>query len=242
VVVVVLVIVITLPASLLRRFLPPQIEADQLSGSLWHGSAGKVVLNARDVGAIEWHVHPWALATLTLSADVLWVKIGLVAQGRIDVNRHGATARDVVGGGPLEDLKGLGMATTWHGTTEFKFSVLEIGMDGGLQSAVGEVRVADLSSPQIADGGNLGGYTMGLAKGAISSDADITADLTDTGGPLEVVATIHYSVKTHTGLLSGTLEERPEASAALRNLLQNLTQMHARDAQGRIPVDLEFTL
>jgi len=242
VVLVLLVIVITLPASLLRRFLPPQIQADQLSGSLWHGSAGKVVLNGRDVGAIEWHVHPWPLATLTLSADVLWVKIGLVAQGRIDVDRHGAAARDVAGRGPIEDLSDLGMATTWRGTTEFKFSIVKLDMDGGLQSAVGEVRVADLSSPQIADGGNLGGYTVALAQGAISSDADVTAELTDTGGPLKVMATIHYSAKTHTGLLSGTLEERPEASAALRNQLQNLTQMHARDAEGRIPVDLEFTL
>jgi hypothetical protein len=242
VVAVLLVIVITLPASLLRRFLPPQLQAEQLSGSLWHGSAGKVLLNSRDVGGIEWHVHPWPLAMLTLSADVLWVKIGLVAQGRIEVDRHGATVHDVVGGGPIEDLGDLGIATTWRGTTQFKLSVLKVGVDGALEAAVGELRVADLVSPQIADGGNLGGYKLSLAEDAISPDAQLSAELTDTGGPLEVVATIHYSLRTHTGLLSGTLEERPEASAALRSQLQNITQMHAPDRDGRIPVDLEFTL
>jgi len=242
VVAVLLVVVITLPASLVRRFLPPALQADQFSGSLWHGSAGKVLIDSRDVGAIEWHAHPWSLLTLTLSADLLWVKIGFVAQGRIDVDRHGATAHDVVGGGPLEDLRSLGMASGWRGTTQFKFSILEVGVDGSLKSAVGELDVTDLSAPQIAAGGTLGGYKLDLAKDAVSPDAEVTAELADTGGPLELQATIHYSVKTHTGLLSGTLKERPEASEALRNQLQNLTQMHARDAQGRIPVELEFTL
>jgi hypothetical protein len=140
----------------------------------------------------------------------------------------------VVGGGPIEDLRDLGMAGEWRGTTRFKFSVLEVGFDGSLQSAVGELGVTDLSSPQIADGGTLGGYQLDLAKGAI--------ELADTGGPLELRATIHYSVETRTGLLTGTLKERPEASQALRDQLKNLTQMHARDAQGKIPVELEFTL
>jgi hypothetical protein len=234
VVAVLLVVVITLPASLLRRFLPPPLQADQFSGSLWHGSAGQLRVGSRDVGAVEWHAHPWSLLTLTLSADVLWVKVGVVAQGRIDVDRHGVTAHEVVGGGPIEDLRDLGMAGEWRGTTRFKFSVLEVGFDGSLQSAVGELGVTDLSSPQIADGGTLGGYQLDLAKGAI--------ELADTGGPLELRATIHYSVETRTGLLTGTLKERPEASQALRDQLKNLTQMHARDAQGKIPVELEFTL
>jgi hypothetical protein len=242
VVAVLLVIVITLPASLVRRILPPALQADQFSGSLWHGSAGKVLVDSREVGAIEWHARPWSLLTLTLSADVLWVKVGFVAQGRIDVDRHGATAHDVVGGGPIEDLHSLGMASGWRGTTQFKFSILEVGFDGVLKSAVGELGVTDLSSPQIAEGGTLGGYKLDLRKDAISPDAELTAELADSGGPLELKATIHYSVKTHIGLLSGTLKERPQASEALREQLQNLSQMHARDAEGRIPVELEFTL
>jgi hypothetical protein len=242
VVAVLLVIVITLPASLVRRLLPPAVQADQWSGSLWHGSAGRVLVDSRDVGAVEWRLHPWSLLTLTLLADVRWVEGGFVAQGRIAVDRHGATAHDVSGAGPIEDLRNLGMATAWRGTTQFKFSVLEVGLDGAVKSAVGELGVTDLASPQIADGGNLGGYTLDLTKEAISPDAELTAQLRDTGGPLQLEATIHYSVKSHTGLLSGTLEERPQASQALRNQLQGLTQMHARDAQGRIPVELEFTL
>ena len=43
-------------------------------------------------------------------------------------------------------------------------------------------------------------------------------------------------------ILSGTLRERAEAPPALRSQLQNLAQYRGRDPQGRIPVDLEFTL
>jgi hypothetical protein len=43
-------------------------------------------------------------------------------------------------------------------------------------------------------------------------------------------------------MLSGTVKERSDAPPALRSQLANLTQLHPRDDQGRIPVELEFTL
>jgi hypothetical protein len=55
-------------------------------------------------------------------------------------------------------------------------------------------------------------------------------------------ATIHYAPSERRAILSGTLVERADAPAALRSQLNDLAQIHARDAQGRIPVDLEFTL
>ena len=81
-----------------------------------------------------------------------------------------------------------------------------------------------------------------MANGAITPDADASAELTDTGGPLAVQAVLHFSAKDHTGLLSGTVKERPDAPPALRKQLESLEQLHARDAEGRIPVELEFTL
>ena len=242
---VLIVILIALPASMIKRFLPSFVQAEDFSGSLWHGSAGKILFDSRDMGAIEWHIHPWSLLMLDLSADLHWVKVGFVTDGSADIDRHGLTARNIQGGGPIEDLREIGVAAGWHGATEFKFSELKIAFEGGaitVLSAVGDVNVSGLAAPQIADGTDLGGYALHLANGAITPDADATAELTDTGGPLEVRAVIHFSAKGHTGLLSGTIKERPHASAALRSQVDNLAQLHARDAQGRIPVELEFTL
>jgi hypothetical protein len=244
------VLVIALPASLLKRFLPPSMGAEDFSGSLWHGSAGKITANARDLGALEWRLHPWSLLSLTLSADLHWVKVGFVADGTADVTRQGLTLQNLQGGGPIEDLGDLGIALGWHGTAGFKFGQLKAAFANAtpgsepvtLVSAVGDVTVSNLSSPQVADGADLGGYALHVADGAITPDADATAELSDTGGPLEVKATIHLSANGHTGMLSGTVKERSDAPPALRGQLDNLTQLHARDAQGRIPVDLEFTL
>jgi hypothetical protein len=64
----------------------------------------------------------------------------------------------------------------------------------------------------------------------------------DTGGPLDVQAVIHYSVKERTALVTGTLREHPDAPPALRSQVDSIAQMRPRDTQGRIPVELEFRL
>ncbi len=76
---------------------------------------------------------------------------------------------------------------------------------------------------------------------AIAPGADVAAVLTDTGGPLELDATIQLSAAQRRGTLSGTVRARADAPAQLISELDNLGQLHARDRQGRIPVDLEFT-
>jgi hypothetical protein len=128
----------------------------------------------------------------------------------------------------------------------FNLSVVKISLAGAggepkLVAAVGDVSVANLASPQVADGADLGGYTLHMADGAITADSDAAAELSDTGGPLEIQATIHFSPTGHSGMLSGTMRERPGAPPGLHRELESLAQLHPRDAAGRIPVDLEFT-
>jgi Type II secretion system (T2SS), protein N len=239
------VILFTLPASMVRRFLPPSVTAEDFSGSLWHGSAATLRIDARNAGAVEWRIHPLSLLKLTLSADLHWVKIGFVADGTIDLTRQELTARNLQGGGPIEDLADLGAVSGWRGTANFKFDQLRVAMAADsirVLAAVGDILVADLAMPRIADGADLGGYALHLGKDAVTPTGDANAELTDTGGPLELRATLHFSSKDRTGLLSGTIMERPEAPPPLRRELDNLAQLHARDAQGRLPVDLEFTL
>ena len=81
-----------------------------------------------------------------------------------------------------------------------------------------------------------------LCAMAVGADGSVTAQLTDTGGPLDLKAVIRYSATERTGLLTGTLKERPDAPAALVSQLEDLVQLRGRDPQGRIPVDLEFTM
>jgi Type II secretion system (T2SS), protein N len=231
--------IFVLPASMITRFLPAQVRAEDFSGTLIHGAAGKIFFDARDIGALEWHLHPLSLLRLAAVADVHWVMVGFVTDGTAEISARGIAAHDVRGNGPIESLVGLGVAPGWHGTANLAFS--EIKSDFvKLIAAVGKVEVSNVSASGIAEGSDLGGYLLQIPAGAVAADGSIRATLKDTGGPVELQAEIRLSPSARTALLSGTLMDRPEASQALRNQLAGMTQLRPRDSSGRFPVELEF--
>jgi hypothetical protein len=237
------VVVVALPASLIARFLPPGVRLEDFSGTIWHGSAGSITAGGTPAGAAEWRLHALALLRLHAVADLHWVKGGFVLDGAVDADRTGLAASGIEGGGPIADLRDLGVGAGWRGKAAVHVKELESRWsDAGatLKSATGEIILSDVSSARVADGAQLGGYALKFANAALSPDSDATATLADTGGPLSLDATIRIALKTRTVVFSAVVKERPEATPALRNELQNLTQLHARDAQGGIPVDLEF--
>jgi hypothetical protein len=245
----IVVVVCVLPASMITRFFPPTIKAEDFSGSIWHGSAGRIAINGRPAGALEWQVHPLALLRLDLLVDLHWVKGGFVLDGTADCTRTRLAASGIIGGGPLADLQDFGLAAGWSGTAGVHLSGLTAELSGDsamLSSATGDITVSDVASPQVASGANLGGYALRFNPAhehdaPPSSDTEMSATLSDTGGPLEVNATLQLSIKARRGLFTGTVKERPDISPALRSQLDSLAQFHARDAEGRLPVDLEFT-
>ena len=233
------VVVAALPASLISHFLPPSVHAEDFSGSLWHGSAGAIRVNASDAGALEWRLEPAALLRLAMTADLHWVKVGFVVNGTVTVDRGGFSAHDVSGGGPIEDLRDFGVAAGWRGNADVHFSMLK-GDFARLSAAVGEITVSNLVSAQVANGADLGGYDLRFPEGAVSADGSLDSELTDIGGPLQIQARIRFSPAERTGLLSGTLKERAGFPPALASQLDSLAQLRGRDREGRIPVDLEF--
>ena len=233
------VIIAALPASIIAHFLPPSIRAEDFSGSFWHGSAGRITVNARDAGALEWRLHPGGLLALAADVDLHWVKVGFVIDAAVKVDRRGFTARDIKGHGPIEDLRDFGVTPGWRGIADMSFSELKGDYIKPL-AAVGDIQVANLMSAQVADGANLGSYDLKFAAGAVDADGNVASQLKDTGGPLDVQAAINYTARERTAILTGSLRERPDVPAALRRAIDSLSQMRGRDPQGRVPVDFEF--
>lgn len=234
----------TLPASLAARLLPAAVHAEDFSGSVWHGSAGRITANAQDLGSIEWHLHPAALLRLRVGADLRWVLRGFVLDGAVSLGRDGLIASDVRGGGPIEDLRGMGLPAGWRGSAQIRIKELRAAFSGptaSLRAVVGEIAVSDLTAAQLAGGADLGGYSLQFADPALGPDSDATGRIADSGGPLSIDAEIRVSVKRRSAMLSGTVQERAAASEALRAQVDELSRLHPRDAQGRLPVDFEFT-
>jgi hypothetical protein len=240
----IVVIVAVLPASLANRFLPPAVRAEDFSGTLWHGSAGRILVTSRDAGALEWRLHPLALLKLRLDADLHWVKDSFVLDGTASAGRSDLQASDLRGGGPIADLAAFGVVPGWRGIADIRIRSLDVDLGGpspALRAAVGEIDVANVSSPRVAGGSDLGSYGLTFDDASLAAAGEARAVLVDRGGPLSLNATITLTPQSRTGLLSGTVQERADAPPALRKELDDIAQLHARDAQGRIPVDLEFT-
>lgn len=241
---VLVVVIAVLPASLANKFLPPAVRAEDFSGTLWHGSAGSISVAGRDAGALEWHLHPLALLKLHLDADLHWVKGSFVVDGAAALSRSDFQASDLRGGGPIADLSTFGVAPGWRGLAEIRIRNIAADLAGpspSLRAAVGEIDVSDMSSPQVAGGSDIGSYALTFDDASLSANGEARAALVDKGGPLSLDASITLTPQSRTGMLSGTVKERAEAPPALRKELDNVAQLHARDAQGRIPIDLEFT-
>lgn len=234
------VVVAVLPASMMVRLFPRYIQAEEFSGSVWHGSSGKLSINGRDAGAFEWRIDPKSLLRLRLAAELHWVKGGFVLDGVAQFDRGNFRVHDIHGGGPIEDLHDLGVAAGVRGLAQIQFKELA-GEYARLSRALGVIEVSNLASAQIAGGANLGSYEFRLADTAVGPDGSVTADMNDTGGPLQVEAHLRISPAEHTSLLTGTMKERSDMPAELRAQVDNLAKLQRRDAQGRIPVDLELT-
>jgi hypothetical protein len=238
------VVIAVLPASLVNKFLPPVMRAEDFSGTLWHGSAGRITVAGRDAGALEWHLHPLALFKFRLDADLHWVKGSFVVDGAAAVSRSDFQASDLRGGGPIADLSPFGLAPGWRGVAEIRIRNIAADLAGpspSLRSAVGEIDISDVSSPQVAGGSDIGSYALTFDDASLSANGEARAALVDKGGPLSLDASITLTPQSRTGMLSGTVKERADAPPALHKDLDNVAQLHARDAQGRIPIDLEFT-
>jgi hypothetical protein len=234
------VLLFALPASLATRLLPPGIQASDFSGNFWHGAAGKLLVKGIPCGAVEWQLHPGELVSLKLGIDVHWAlgDFGLAARGHL--GRQGIEADSVTGGGALEDLGSLTGLSGWRATVAIAIGQLSASFDR-LNTIAGDINVSDLHVANIGDDINLGAYSLHFDPPAAGPAGALVGQIRDTAGPLEVRATLTLTPQSHTSVLSGTAKERASASPALRTAMEDLAQLRPRDAQGRIPLELEFS-
>jgi hypothetical protein len=229
-----------LPASLIARGLPNTVHAGDFSGSIWHGAAGSVNVGGRNLGAIEWRLDPVGLLSLAAKLDVHWAHRGVEIEAVGTIDRRGATASRIRGGGPIADLQDLGVAPGWHGTFQIDLDQLKTDFQI-LQAVRGTVTVADLAGPQVGGGADLGNYVLRIGAAPADAAGALVGQISDDGGPVDLKGTITLTPAQHTGLISGTLRERADAPAQLRKDLADLASMRGRDASGGIPLDLEFS-
>ena len=231
-------VVYALPASIAMRFLPSELQATDPSGTLWHGSFAAVSLRGHAVGAVEWNIHPLPLFAGRLSAQLRWIKGGFAVNGELEARGGHVFIHDVTGGGAIDDLADLGLSRGWSGTAQVAIAALRIE-DQKITSADGTVTLAALKSPKFGDA-DIGGYELVLSPESVQPDGTAIAQVRDLGGPLQLSGSLSIVPQQSLLTFSGALKEREGLPPALHQELENLAQMRGRDAQGRVPLEIEF--
>lgn len=70
IVVFLLAMIVTIPASVAAKLLPSHLVANQFQGSLWNGSASSFSVNQLNLGSVEWKVKPSCFLLFQLCADI----------------------------------------------------------------------------------------------------------------------------------------------------------------------------
>ena len=231
-------VVYALPASIALRFLPKDVQASDATGTLWHGSFGKVSVHGHTVGAAEWNIHPLSLLTGKLSAQLRWIKGSFVVNAALEASSTRMNFRGVTGGGAIDDLADLGVSRGWSGNAQVSIDELRVD-DQKITAANGTVTLAGLKSPKFGDA-DIGGYELALSPNSVQPDGSAIAQVRDLGGPLELNGTLNIVPAQSLLTFSGTIKERAGLPTALHQEVDNLAQMRGRDAQGRVPLEIEF--
>ena len=73
------------PATVLTRWLPPDVALAGVDGTVWSGGASSLSVNGRALGAVDWSCRPWPLLMLEWSC-------------RVELQPPGGTVIGAVGG------------------------------------------------------------------------------------------------------------------------------------------------
>jgi general secretion pathway protein N len=230
-------LVVLLPASLLLRFMPPDVAIHGLTGTVWRGEAAVIAFRGEPLGSLRWSSRPWRLPLLELDYRVelrppggeLRMNVALERERRVELS-------EIQGTVPIAAFTGLVGPAGWTGTLEPDIARVVI-VSGLVRAASGVIIARNLTAPGVR-AMNIGSFELTLGEGAVGGES-ISGRLRDLGtGPMQVRATIELK-PDRSYLVSGEVAAGPDAGNAV---LRTLSFLGPPDSQGRRPFAIEGTL
>jgi general secretion pathway protein N len=201
-------------ATAIRWFAPEQFRASGISGTIWQGSAALASLPGIPMRDLRWSISGPSLLIGRLSGDLsARLSSGFVETG-FSASFGSASLREMRVGTSLVTFAGLLPLRGTRGQVAVDLGRLTI-VDGWPSEAVGSVRISSLEVEPFAGAGNqmirLGDYEASFND---ESAPIISAEIRDTGGPLELNGTLQLFPNREYDL-SGQLRPRADAQPEL---------------------------
>jgi len=209
------ILLVRLPASWLKGFLPPEVACGEISGTAWNGACTGFAYNGAPAGDLTWLVHPGALFRLKLGGYVDLTRGRDFVRGDVEVGRNDVlVATNLQAQMPLDRPFLPQLASNYTGNISVNLSHLRV--ENNVVVAIeGQVQATDLYSQR--DRVALGSYSATFPKTAPGSDP--VGQLTTLGGPIDFNGTIKLT-RAPGWELAGNLRVKPETPPAFRDQLR----------------------
>lgn len=230
----VIALIVVLPASWLRRALPPGAQCANWNGSLWRGQCNGFTWTAAGkppvrLDSLRWRVHPLALLRAQLEMETELNGAGIQAHGNVLLGRNQLLRVDALSASGQINHSLLGaLPAGWNARLEAREVAFE------LQGRMLRQLAGTLAARELTDehGTRLGDYQLQFAP---QSHAPFNGTLRDAGGPIELKAALTIKAD-RAWTLDGTASPRPGSPPQLARMLD---QFNTADLSGRRRILLE---
>jgi general secretion pathway protein N len=184
-------IIVTLPATVITdRVQSNDVQLQAVDGTIWNGDIGLLQVAGIPLGHLHWKLHPLALLTAKLNADITLIGTDVNLSGILSSSFSGERLSfdRLKGALPLALLPRNALPGGWAGKVDFDFTALELDK-GWPVRASGQVMTTNLTGP-AQHPQNIGDYRVIFADAPAGA---VNGNLQSTSGPLDVVGTLHIA-------------------------------------------------
>jgi hypothetical protein len=209
------ILLVRLPASWLKGFLPPEVSCGEISGTAWNGACVGLAYGGAPAGDLKWLVYPGALLRLKFGGYLDLTRGNDFARGDVEVGRDKVlVATNVQAQMPLDRPFLPQLKSSYSGNISVNLAHLRVE-NNAVVAIEGQVQGTDLYSQR--DRVALGAYSASFPK--TPPGADPIGQLTTLGGPIDFTGTIKLT-RVPGWELAGNLRVKPETPQAFRDQLR----------------------
>ena len=231
-------IVVTLPATLVTdRLGPAGIVTQGVQGSVWSGGAAQIQVSGTNLGQLHWELHPLALLTGKIAADIALHGAGDALSGTVTAGFGGQLSiTNLRGNVPLALFPRSALPGGWTGQLNVDLSHLQL-IRGWPVAALGALRVNNLTGP-TQQPRKLGDFRVSFDDAAGVSAPALVGKLESLAGPLDATGTLKLN-RDRSYVVDGQVAARPDAPPEVINALQYLG---APQTNGKHPFSVAGTM
>jgi general secretion pathway protein N len=211
--------------NLAPQSLKSQVQLSGLQGSIWSGTASRVMINNSSAGKLEWQLSPWSLLLGRISTDIQLVRNQELIEGHVALTAGGRlAASDLNLRLNGETLGQLTSPYLLHGNIEGNISILTY-QQGKVIQASGKVLLTDanIEGPQS------------LILGQVNADIEPESDgsiikFKNLGSPMDIKGTLKLNGNGNYRINLGVLNR----DSKRQDIKEALKVFGKPDATGRI--------